>query len=98
MYIHAYYLYLYESIQHIHVGLSKDGFISSPPSPLCQVLAHHSELLEQTRVRKTQLQASLSLQQFIRDVEEARGWIEEKSKVAGDESYRVSYTVLYHGG
>ena len=59
-------------------------------SLIFQVLAHHSELLTQTRARQAQLQASLSLQQFLRDAEEATGWIEEKSKVAGDESYRVS--------
>ena len=58
-----------------------------------QVLAHHRQLLAQTAARQAQLQASLSLQQFFRDVEEATDWIEEKSKVAGDESYRVSHSL-----
>lgn len=31
---------------------------------------------------------SLSLQQFLRDAEEAKNWISEKSKVAGDEAYK----------
>jgi spectrin alpha len=53
-----------------------------------EVLAHHSRLLSQTSARGAQLQASLSLHQFIQDAEEATDWIEEKSKVASDESYR----------
>ena len=55
-----------------------------------QVLVHHSQLLAESSERRALLQASLSLQQFIRDTEEATDWIEEKSKVASDESYRVS--------
>lgn len=31
---------------------------------------------------------SLSLQQFLRDAEEAKHWISEKGKVAGDEAYK----------
>ncbi len=30
----------------------------------------------------------MSLQQFLRDAEEVKNWISEKSKVAGDESYK----------
>ena len=65
-------------------------YVYPSPDPSSQVLVHHSELLTQTKARQAQLQASLSLQQFLRDAEEATSWIEEKSKVAGDESYRVS--------
>ena len=30
----------------------------------------------------------MSLQQFLRDAEEMKTWISEKSKVAGDEAYK----------
>ena len=63
---------------------------SSLISTSLQILAHRSELLRQTEVRRAQLHASLSLQQFLRDAEEATGWVKEKSKVAGDASYKVS--------
>jgi hypothetical protein len=45
-------------------------------------------LLSKAEERRSQLEESLSLQQFLRDAEEAKNWISEKSKVAGDESYR----------
>ena len=54
-----------------------------------QVLAHHAELLSQAGERRAQLQSSRSLQQFLRDAEEASSWAEEKIKVAGDESYKA---------
>lgn len=45
-------------------------------------------LLSKAEERRSQLEESLSLQQFLRDAEETNNWISEKSKVAGDESYR----------
>lgn len=45
-------------------------------------------LLSKAEERRAQLEESLSLQQFLRDAEESKNWISEKSKVAGDESYR----------
>ena len=45
-------------------------------------------LLAKAEERRSQLEASLSLQQFLRDADEVKNWISEKNKVAGDESYR----------
>ena len=45
-------------------------------------------LLSKAEQRRSRLDESLSLQQFLRDAEETKNWISEKSKVAGDESYR----------
>lgn len=45
-------------------------------------------LLLKTEERRSQLEESLSLQQFLRDAEETKNWISEKNKVAGDEAYR----------
>lgn len=47
-----------------------------------------SKLLSQARERYSNLEESLSLQQFLRDADEAKSWMSEKSKVAGDETYR----------
>eukprot|EP00731_Ephydatia_muelleri_P023859 Em0016g130a len=38
--------------------------------------------------RRADLEEAHLLQQFLRDAEEARGWIAEKMKVAGDEAYK----------
>lgn len=45
-------------------------------------------LLSKTEQRRSQLEESMSLQQFLRDAEEMKNWISEKSKVAGDEAYK----------
>lgn len=45
-------------------------------------------LLSKAASRRSQLDESLSLQQFLRDAEEAKNWIGEKSKVAGDQTYK----------
>lgn len=45
-------------------------------------------LLSKAESRRSQLDESLSLQQFLRDAEEAKNWIGEKSKVAGDQTYK----------
>ena len=46
--------------------------------------------------RRSQLEASHSLQQFLRDTEETKNWISEKIKIATDENYKVGcqYIVL----
>lgn len=45
-------------------------------------------LLSKAEQRRFQLDESMSLQQFLRDAEEMKNWITEKSKVAGDEAYK----------
>ena len=52
------------------------------------VLSRRNELLAQAEVRKSRLEESYSLQQFLRDTEETKNWIREKSKVASDEMYK----------
>ena len=52
------------------------------------VLTRRSELLEQANERRSQLDESHSLQQFLRDTEDAKNWVNEKSKIARDETYK----------
>ena len=47
-----------------------------------------ADLLSKAEQRHSQLEESLSLQQLLRDAEEAKNWINEKSKVASDETYK----------
>ena len=65
-------------------------------SPVClspQIASRRSDVLAQTAARRSQLEESLSLQQFLQDADEARNWIHEKAKVAGDEAFKVSACV-----
>lgn len=52
------------------------------------VLTRRSELLEKANERRSQLDESHSLQQFLRDTEDAKNWVNEKSKTARDETYK----------
>ena len=52
------------------------------------VLTRRSELLEQANERRSQLDESHSLQQFLRDTEDAKNWVNEKGKTARDETYK----------
>ena len=52
------------------------------------VLTRRSELLEQANERRSQLDESHSLQQFLRDTEDAKNWVNEKSKITRDETYK----------
>ena len=45
--------------------------------------------MAQANSRRSQLEESHSLQQFLRDTEETKNWISEKIKIAGDENYKV---------
>ena len=51
------------------------------------LLERRSQLLEKSAVRKTMLEDSYKFQQFERDCDETKGWINEKLKVATDDSY-----------
>lgn len=52
------------------------------------VLTRRSDLLERADKRRSQLDESHSLQQFLRDAEDAKNWVNEKGKVARDETYK----------
>jgi len=51
------------------------------------LLERRAELLEKSAVRRTMLEDSYKFQQFERDCDETKGWINEKLKVATDDSY-----------
>eukprot|EP00118_Oscarella_pearsei_P025242 m.307813 g.307813 ORF g.307813 m.307813 type:complete len:2422 (+) comp42859_c0_seq1:216-7481(+) len=52
------------------------------------VLARRNELDEKSAARRARLEDSRKLQQFNRDADEAKAWINEKLKTASDESYK----------
>lgn len=51
------------------------------------LLERRSDLLEMSARRRTMLEDSYRLQQFERDCDETKGWINEKLKFATDDSY-----------
>uniref|UniRef100_A0A0K8TCJ0 Spectrin alpha chain n=1 Tax=Lygus hesperus TaxID=30085 RepID=A0A0K8TCJ0_LYGHE len=51
------------------------------------LLERRSALLEKSRERRALLEDSFTLQQFERDCDETKGWINEKLKFATDDSY-----------
>ncbi|UYV70522.1 SPTAN1 [Cordylochernes scorpioides] len=51
------------------------------------LLERREALLERSALRREMLEASYKLQQFERDCDETKGWINEKLKTATDESY-----------
>lgn len=57
-------------------------------SQIKSIKTSQADLLSKAKQRLSRLEESLSLQQFLRDAEEAKNWIGEKSKIAGDESYK----------
>jgi len=52
-----------------------------------QLLERRTALLEKSALRRTKLEDSYRLQQFERDCDETKGWINEKLKFATDDSY-----------
>lgn len=57
-----------------------------------QLLERRSALLEKSRERRALLEDSFTLQQFERDCDETKGWINEKLKFATDDNYLVSHS------
>merc|ERR1712223_1907320 len=51
------------------------------------LLERRSALLDKSELRKTRLQDSFTYHQFDRDCDETKGWINEKLKVATEDSY-----------
>jgi spectrin alpha len=51
------------------------------------LLERRAQLLEKSAVRRTMLEDSYKFQQFERDCDETKSWINEKLKVACDENY-----------
>lgn len=55
-----------------------------------QLLERRTALLAKSSQRRSVLEDSYRLQQFERDCDETKGWINEKLKFANDDSYLVS--------
>uniref|UniRef100_W4VRA2 Putative karst n=1 Tax=Corethrella appendiculata TaxID=1370023 RepID=W4VRA2_9DIPT len=53
-----------------------------------QVLARREKVKNLAQQRRTSLQASKDFQKFSADVDDLNSWLNEKSKIAGDESYK----------
>lgn len=54
------------------------------------MLERRTALLAKSSQRRSVLEDSYRLQQFERDCDETKGWINEKLKFANDDSYLVS--------
>lgn len=59
-----------------------------------QLLKRRSILYEKSTSRHHMLEQSYEFQIFERDCDETKGWINEKLKIASDESYLVSNRVF----
>lgn len=55
-----------------------------------QLLERRTALLAKSSLRRSVLEDSYRLQQFERDCDETKGWINEKLKFANDDSYLVN--------
>lgn len=55
-----------------------------------QLLSRRNALHERAMYRRAQLADSFHLQQFFRDSDELKSWVNEKMKTATDEAYKVS--------
>lgn len=59
--------------------------------PVFQLLSRRNALHERAMHRRAQLADSFHLQQFFRDSDELKSWVNEKMKTATDEAYKVIY-------
>jgi len=55
-----------------------------------QLLSRRNALHERAMYRRAQLADSFHLQQFFRDSDELKSWVNEKMKTATDEAYKVN--------
>jgi hypothetical protein len=60
-----------------------------------QLLERRNALLEKSAFRRAILEDSYRLQQFERDCDETKGWINEKLKFATDDNYLVRIWFLF---
>lgn len=54
-----------------------------------QLLSRRNALHQRAQARRAALEDSFHLQQFFRDSDELKSWINEKMKTATDEAYKV---------
>ena len=60
------------------------------------ILERRQNIEELSKARRAKLEESRKLQQFERDADEVKSWINEKLKIASDESYKVYRTSSCH--
>lgn len=53
-----------------------------------QVLARRHKVKELAQIRRNALQASKDFQKFVADVDDLQKWLNDKTRIAGDESYK----------
>ena len=58
-----------------------------------QIVTRRQNIHEKSEKRRELLEESRKLQQFEKEADETKAWINEKLKIATDESYKVEYTV-----
>lgn len=58
-------------------------------SEMLQLLSRRNALHDRAQSRRAALEDSFHLQQFFRDSDELKSWINEKMKTATDEAYKV---------
>uniref|UniRef100_A0A3Q2ZK20 Uncharacterized protein n=1 Tax=Kryptolebias marmoratus TaxID=37003 RepID=A0A3Q2ZK20_KRYMA len=63
--------------------------LQNEPFLCLQLLSRRNALHERAQARRAALDDSFLLQQFFRDSDELKSWINEKMKTATDESYKV---------
>lgn len=62
--------------------------------PSSQLLSRRNALHERAQSRRAALEDSFHLQQFFRDSDELKSWINEKMKTATDEAYKARRSPL----
>lgn len=53
-----------------------------------QVLERYEEFKDAAKRRKDKLESARKFQQFRRDADELEAWVNEKTRIASDESYK----------
>lgn len=66
--------------------------------PHVQLLSRRNALHERAQSRRAALEDSFHLQQFFRDSDELKSWINEKMKTATDEAYKVCHQRVVQRG
>lgn len=59
-----------------------------------QIVTRRKNIHEKSEKRRELLEESRKLQQFEKEADETKAWINEKLKIATDESYKVEYISL----
>lgn len=80
------------------LGLLERLDVLTGVSARLQLLSRRNALHQRAQARRAALEDSFHLQQFFRDSDELKSWINEKMKTATDEAYKVASGSLPGGG